>query len=244
MKKDAGAKLKAFYSAMFKAFGPQGWWPGETPFEVIIGAILTQNTSWSNVEKAIANLKKEKLLTPKRLHALKAGELAAHIRPAGYFNVKAKRLKNFLDYLFEKNGGNLSRFLKKDAAALREELLPINGIGPETADSIVLYAAGHPEVKVSFAAVGASDVDVTVEQLQGGTSYVFPLDLDFVDAAGAKERVAIDVDGKKVTKRVHVTRAPSSMVADPEEYLVGTLACDAQNACKTGYRCSASRCVP
>ncbi len=148
MKKDAGAKLKAFYSAMLKAFGPQGWWPGETPFEVIIGAILTQNTSWSNVEKAIANLKKEKLLTPKRLHALKAGELAAHIRPAGYFNVKAKRLKNFLDRLFEKHNGNLSRFLKKDAAALREELLSVNGIGPETADSIVLYAANYPEFVV------------------------------------------------------------------------------------------------
>ncbi|MBI5492526.1 MAG: endonuclease III domain-containing protein [Deltaproteobacteria bacterium] len=147
MKKEE-AKLKAFYSAMFNAFGPQGWWPGETPFEVIIGAILTQNTSWSNVEKAIANLKKEKLLTPKRLHALKAGELAAHIRPAGYFNVKAKRLKNFLDRLFEKHGGNLSRLLKKDAPALREELLSINGIGPETADSIVLYAANHPEFVV------------------------------------------------------------------------------------------------
>src|SRR5574337_805783 len=142
------AKLKAFYSAMFDAFGPQDWWPGETPFEVIVGAILTQNTSWSNVEKAIANLKKEKLLTPKALHALKAGELAAHIRPAGYFNVKAKRLKHFLDHLFEKHDGKLKRLLDRDAPLLREELLSINGIGPETADSIVLYAANHPEFVV------------------------------------------------------------------------------------------------
>ncbi len=149
MKKgDAPEKLKEFYKALFKAFGPQGWWPGETPFEVIVGAILTQNTSWSNVEKAIRNLKKEQLLTPRRLHALGLKELAGHIRSAGYFNIKAKRLKNFLDRLFDNYNGNLNNLLKKNAGELRKELLSINGIGPETADSIVLYAAEYPEFVV------------------------------------------------------------------------------------------------
>src|SRR5574337_1702474 len=117
------AKLKAFYSAMFDAFGPQGWWPGRTRFEVIVGAILTQNTSWSNVEKAIRRLREEGLLKPERMRSLPEKELAGLIRSAGYFNIKAKRLKNFLDHLFENHGGKIERLLKRDSAGLRGELL-------------------------------------------------------------------------------------------------------------------------
>jgi len=136
--------LKGFYKALFSSFGPQGWWPGRTKFEVVVGAILTQNTNWKNVEKAIKNLKSRRLLNPQGMHDLSVHELAALIRPAGYFNVKAKRLKHFLNHLFDNYSGNLDGFFKRRTDVLREELLNINGIGPETADSILLYAANRP----------------------------------------------------------------------------------------------------
>ena len=136
--------LKKTYRKLFSAFGHQHWWPGDTPFEVIVGAILTQNTAWTNVEKAIHNLKKAKLLTPGKLHDLSQDEIAKYIRPAGYFNIKAKRLKHFLNYLFDNYGGNLKKMFKKRTDAVRRELLSVNGIGPETADSILLYAGNHP----------------------------------------------------------------------------------------------------
>ncbi|MBI5970000.1 MAG: endonuclease III domain-containing protein [Deltaproteobacteria bacterium] len=141
-------KLKGFYESMYRLLGPQGWWPGRTRFEVIVGAILTQNTAWTNVKKAINNLRREKLLTPERLRGVEAKKLAAHIRPAGYFNIKAKRLKNFTEYLFRNYNGSLDRFLSHKNNGIRAELLGVNGIGPETADSILLYAGGHPEFVV------------------------------------------------------------------------------------------------
>ena len=144
MNKGLSNTLKKSYNKLLKTFGPQHWWPGDTPFEVIVGAILTQNTAWTNVEKAIHNLKKAKLLTPGKLHDLSQDEIAKYIRPAGYFNIKAKRLKHFLNYLFDNYGGNLKKMFKKRTDALRRELLSVNGIGPETADSILLYAGNHP----------------------------------------------------------------------------------------------------
>ncbi|MBI5560077.1 MAG: endonuclease III domain-containing protein [Deltaproteobacteria bacterium] len=136
--------LKGFYSALFSSFGPQRWWPGRTRFEVIAGAILTQNTNWGNVERAIRNLKRHRLLSPRGMHDLSAHELAGHIRPAGYFNIKAKRLKSFLNRLFDDYGGSIDNLFKKRTDLLRRELLSINGIGPETADSILLYGAARP----------------------------------------------------------------------------------------------------
>ncbi len=136
--------LLTFYELLYTAFGPQGWWPGRTRFEMITGAILTQNTAWTNVERAIRNLKKAGLLSPRKMHSATTSELSELIIPAGYFNVKARRLKNFTDHLFERHGGNLTRLFAQDTLTLRQELLLINGIGPETADSIVLYAAGKP----------------------------------------------------------------------------------------------------
>lgn len=144
MAKNLSNTLKKTYNKLFKAFGTQHWWPGETQFEVIVGAILTQNTAWTNVEKAIKNLKKAKVLTPKKMHDLSQDELARLIKPAGYFNIKAKRLKHFLNYLFDEYGGRLDRMFKKRTDFLRKELLSVNGIGPETADSILLYAGNHP----------------------------------------------------------------------------------------------------
>jgi len=137
-------QLLEIYKLLFDRFGPQHWWPGETQFEIIIGAILTQNTSWKNVEKAIANLKAVDHMTPVALHRLTLEQLAELIRPAGYFNIKACRLRNFLDWLFENYEGQLENLEKIDTVRLREELLAVKGIGPETADSILLYAFNRP----------------------------------------------------------------------------------------------------
>ena len=133
-------QLKQIYDLLFKWFGPQDWWPGDTPFEVIVGAILTQNTNWTNVEKAITNIKNADALTPDKLHHIDITKLAALIRPAGYFNIKAKRLKNFLDWFFENYSGKVENLEGVRTPELREQLLSVKGIGPETADSILLYA--------------------------------------------------------------------------------------------------------
>jgi endonuclease-3 related protein len=137
-------KLYVIYERLFLHFGPQHWWPGDTPFEVAVGAILTQNTNWSNVEKAIGNLKKEGSLSHSKLHRMPLGRLASLIRPAGYFNIKAKRLKNFLNFYFLEYGGRLEKMRQEDASVIRKKLLTVNGIGSETADSIALYALGKP----------------------------------------------------------------------------------------------------
>jgi len=133
---------------MFERFGHQHWWPGDTPFEVCVGAILTQNTNWGNVERAIANLKAGGVLEPARLYALEPSQLAELIRPAGYFNVKTRRLRSFLGVLIENHGGRLDSLFAADTATARQALLAINGIGPETADSMLLYAGGHPSFVV------------------------------------------------------------------------------------------------
>ncbi|MFH1626222.1 MAG: endonuclease III domain-containing protein [Pseudomonadota bacterium] len=135
-------ELMLIYQELYDSFGPRKWWPGDTSFEVIVGAILTQNTSWANVEKAIDRLKKGELLDPEGLYRIEEPMLAEAIRPSGYYNVKARRLKKFVDFLFEEYGGDLSLMLSEDVEPLREKLLGINGIGPETADSILLYAGG------------------------------------------------------------------------------------------------------
>jgi endonuclease-3 related protein len=124
-------------------FGDLHWWPGETPFEIIVGAILTQNTTWRNVETAIRRLKDRRIMNPRSMRLLPEQELASIIRPAGSFNVKAARLKAFLGFLHEKCGDSLDRMFAVDTASLRSSLLAVHGIGPETADSILLYAGGR-----------------------------------------------------------------------------------------------------
>jgi endonuclease-3 related protein len=136
--------LQAIYRALLQHFGPQHWWPGRTRFEVIVGAILTQNTAWTNVEKAIVRLRAARALTPARLHALPHAQLAELIRPAGYFNVKATRLHAFTRLLHDHFEISLDRLFRLPATELRKVLLAVHGIGPETADSILLYAAERP----------------------------------------------------------------------------------------------------
>jgi len=132
------------FETLLKTYGPQDWWPAETPFEVMVGAILVQNTNWTNVERAITALKARKLLDLGRLRALSDSELADLIRPAGYFRVKARRLRNLLDFLASACGGNIRRMADFPVEVLRQQLLSVNGIGPETADSILLYALDKP----------------------------------------------------------------------------------------------------
>ncbi len=139
-----GCDLMQIYEALLNHYGPQDWWPGETDFEVMVGAVLTQNTNWKNVEKAIGNLKTAGLLSLSALHALPENQLAEYIRPAGYFNIKSRRLKNLIRWFEDEYAGSLDALRDLSLERLREELLSINGIGRETADSIILYALHKP----------------------------------------------------------------------------------------------------
>jgi len=131
------------YNLLFTAFGPQNWWPAETDLEMMIGAILTQNTSWSNVEKAIQNLKEKDLVSIKGLSDTPAPILAEHIRPAGYYNLKVRRLKNLISLIQDKHDGDLNSLFSLETETIRKELLSVKGIGLETADSMILYGAGR-----------------------------------------------------------------------------------------------------
>ena len=137
-------KIKNFYKTLFNKYGPQYWWPAESKFECIIGAILTQNTSWSNVLKSISLLKKNDLISLDKIDAVPLDVLAQIIRSSGYYNQKALKIKRFVNFVIDNYSGNLSRFLNEDLYTLRNKLLSIKGIGPETADSIILYAANKP----------------------------------------------------------------------------------------------------
>ena len=141
------------YKVLYQAYGPRRWWPADSALEVIVGAILTQNTSWPNVEKAIVNLKKKGVLSAKALHSITLKRLAVYIRPCGYYNIKAKRLKNFIDFFLLNYSGNISLMKERRRGTLRKELLCIKGIGPETADSILLYALAMPSFVVDSYAI-------------------------------------------------------------------------------------------
>ena len=136
------AALLAIYDTLFAAYGDQQWWPGDTPFEVMVGAVLTQNTAWGNVEKVIANLKAAGALSPEVMLALPDAELAELVRPSGYFNIKARRLKNFCRFLLE--AGGEAALAGLSTPALRAAVLAVNGVGPETCDDILLYAFDRP----------------------------------------------------------------------------------------------------
>ncbi len=130
------------YKKLYATHGPQGWWPGDSAFEIMVGAVLTQNTAWTNVEKAIANLKLARALTPRKILAASRGDLATWLKPSGYFNVKTKRLRAVCHWLVEQGG--VKRLAKIPTPALRTALLSVHGVGPETADDILLYAFNRP----------------------------------------------------------------------------------------------------
>jgi endonuclease-3 related protein len=133
-----------YYEALYHRWGPQNWWPAQSRLEVIVGAYLTQNTNWSNVEKAIANLRRGRALSVRALREVPLRRLETLIRPSGYFRQKAKKLKTFIRFLDKKYSGSLDRMFAQPTDKLRQELLALNGVGPETADSILLYAGNHP----------------------------------------------------------------------------------------------------
>lgn len=136
--------LRHYYQALYNAWGLQHWWPAETPFEVIVGAYLTQNTSWTNVERALANLRAAKVLTLERVREISLSRLERLIRPSGYFRQKAARIKTFVSFVDQEYGGSLDRLFSQPTQKIRDQLLALNGVGPETADSILLYAGNHP----------------------------------------------------------------------------------------------------
>lgn len=142
--KDTGEFLYSIYKCLYDSYGPQHWWPAEDSFEVMVGAILTQNTNWKNVERAINNLKKANLLHPYKIQKIRSKKLAELIRPAGYFNIKAERLKAFVQYFIKHYSASVDAMKAEETHVLRKELIDVKGIGPETADSILLYALEHP----------------------------------------------------------------------------------------------------
>ena len=141
---DKEGEIRAYYRTLWQAWGPQHWWPARTRFEVIVGAYLTQNTAWTNVEKALANLREQRLLTVSGIRRARLSKLERLIRPSGYFRQKAKKLKTFVAFLDSNYGGSLTNLFAAPVNRLREQLLALNGVGPETADSILLYAGDHP----------------------------------------------------------------------------------------------------
>jgi endonuclease-3 related protein len=165
-------RIADIYKLLFKSYGPQHWWPADTPFEVIIGAILTQSAAWANVEQAIANLRREDALNPAAIRALPVERLAQLIYPSGYYNAKAGKLRAFVDHLGERYADSLDGLFALDTQSLRAELLAIHGIGPETADSIILYAARKPIFVVDaytvrvMARLGLADNGIDYHSLQ------------------------------------------------------------------------------
>lgn len=143
-RKEKESEVLQYYGALYRVWGPQHWWPAETRIEVIVGAYLTQNTAWTNVELALRNLRKAKVLSVEGIRKVSLRRLQRLIRPSGYFRQKATRLKTFVAFLDKRYEGSLDRLFAQPTEQLREELLGLNGVGPETADSILLYAGNHP----------------------------------------------------------------------------------------------------
>lgn len=172
--------LLRVYRALRTHYGPQKWWPRDSQFEIIVGAILTQNTAWRNVEFALANLKRAQVLDPVRMRAVRTTTLARLIRPAGYYNQKARTLKSFLDFLFTRYGGSLVRMRRTEGETLRAALLTVRGIGDETADDILLYVCNYPTfiadayARRIFARVGWFPVEVGYAELRRSVCAVLP----------------------------------------------------------------------
>lgn len=177
-------KLTEIYDILLKRFGPQGWWPAKTRFEVVVGAILTQNTNWKNVEKVIGEMERKGLLEPEGLRKISETELGEIVRPVGYYNQKSKKLKNFLEFLFKEYGGSMDNLAEADEDVLRAQLLDLWGVGEETADAILLYAADKPSFVVDaytkrvFMRMGMLDGITTYSEIKDFFEENLPKDLE------------------------------------------------------------------
>ena len=166
---DTPAAIMRIYHRLLTAYGPQGWWPGDSRFEMIAGAILTQAAAWRNVEHALANLRRAAIRDWHLLYGADLETLAQIIRPSGYYNVKARKLKAFASHVCERYGGDLDAMFASDTGKLRRELLSIYGIGPETADDILVYAAGKPSFVIDAYTIRIMErIGITPE---GGSDY-------------------------------------------------------------------------
>jgi len=177
------ARLLKIYESLHAEFGPRHWWPAAMPFEVMVGAVLTQNTSWTNVEKAILNLKKHRSLAPKALDKISRRKLAGLIRPSGYYNIKAKRLKSFVNFFISQFRGDIAFMRRENLKTLRDKLISVHGIGPETRDSILLYALNKPifvidaYTKRIFHRLGMTGKDAAYDELQDIFMTTLPRDV-------------------------------------------------------------------
>ncbi len=177
-------RIREVFDRLMAAFGPQGWWPAETPFETMVGAILTQNTAWTNVELAVGRLKAAGAMDARTLLDMPDVELQTLIRPAGTFRVKAGRLKAFLTYFVSRYGADVSRMMDVPTGRLREELLSVNGIGPETADCILLYALNRPSFVVDayarrvFGRLGLVDPGIEYRDIKRRFEAALPVDTE------------------------------------------------------------------
>jgi len=207
--------LKEVFDRLAKGLGPLHWWPAETPFEVVVGAILTQNTAWTNVEKAIANLKGANVLSPGGMRAIPSEELEELIRPAGFFRQKAERLQLFTEHLFEKHAGNLAAMLEGPTEEVRTRLLLLKGVGPETADSILLYAGDHPSFVVDaytrrlFGRLGLLEGDESYDTIRAIFMEHLPLSIDLFN-----EYHALIVEECKTVCRKRVPRCSDCALKD------------------------------
>ncbi len=203
--------MRAIYRKLSRAWGRQHWWPAETPFEVIVGAILTQNTSWANVERAMANLRAAAVLSVEGIRELPLAKLEALVRPSGYFRQKAQRLKNFVAFLDARYGGSLEELFATPTEQLRAELLTQNGIGPETADSILLYAGNHESFVVDAYTRRILQRHLTVS---AGAKYDEIRNL--IERALQREQPVESLQpGKPERPRVHETSAMSTAQRSP-----------------------------
>ena len=210
---EGGARGQAVYREVYERLrghrGPLGWWPAETPFEVCLGAILTQNTAWANVEKALGELRRRGLLSYAALSPLEASEIAPLIRASGTHNVKARRVRAFLDFLGAECGGTVEALRTRDGQTLRERLLAVPGIGPETADCILLYAVGLPVFVVDaytrrlFGRLGLHGGGEPYDAVQAAFTRALPPDPDLFNDFHAQ----IVVHAKETCRRVPVCPA-------------------------------------
>jgi endonuclease-3 related protein len=195
-------EVRRYYRALYTAWGAQHWWPAGSPFEVIVGAYLTQNTAWTNVERALANLRAAELLSVEGIRGVSLGRLERLIRPSGYFRQKSQRLKIFVNFLDEKYAGSLVQLFAQPTGQLREELLSLNGVGPETADSILLYAGNHPVFVV----------DTYTRRIMS-RHRILPEKSDYEDVRQLFERALAPLSGQP--------DPPTNRVAQPEAVIRG-----------------------
>jgi len=212
-------EVRQYYRALHRAWGAQHWWPAETAFAVIVGTYLTQNTAWINVERALANLRAAELLSVSGIRTVSLRRLERLIRPSGYFRQKARRLKTFVAFLDREYGGSLEELLAQPTEKLREELLSLNGVGPETADSILLYAGNHPVFVVDaytrriIERHGIMSANSDYEEIRGFFEQSLASLVD--EQAGQSERPAFQREGSAFRGAFHPPSAMSTAPRSP-----------------------------